>query len=213
MTKQLINKIIGVLLVLLMVGEGVYAYVNKTEESSLGQGQSIHLVHNPWDTEIASTTVIKLVLEEAGFKVKMTAVDNAVMYESIANKQADAMTSAWLPSTHGEMTKAYEGQYQDLGPNLEGTQNGIVVPAYSKLNSIEDFANQLDKTIIGVEPGAGIMLQSQQMMEAYPNLKDWTLESPSTGAMLASLASAIDANKKMLLWLVGNLIGNFNAMT
>ena len=48
---------------------------------------------------MASTNVIAQVLEDEGYQVEMTPLDNAVMWEAVANRRADAMVAAWLPNT------------------------------------------------------------------------------------------------------------------
>lgn len=198
MKKLSISKILGLLLVLLMVGELAYS-LTQTEFTSKQQGETIQLVHNPWDTEVASTNVIALVLEEAGYDVRLVSVDNAIMFESVASGESDALTAAWLPTTHGSIVAAYEDQMVDLGPNLEGARSGLVVPSYMDVNSIDELDQEAAKNIVGIEPGAGIMIQTELAMQEYDNLKDWTLESPSTGAMLALLKDALDNEEDIVL--------------
>lgn len=190
MKKLSISKILGLVLVLLMIGELAYS-LTQTEFSARNQGETIQIVHNPWDTEVASATVIALVLEEAGYNVRLVSVDNAIMYESVATGESDAMAAAWLPTTHGSIYSSYEDQVVNLGPNLEGAKSGLVVPSYMDVSSIDELMDQADKNIVGVEPGAGIMVQTELVLDAYDNLSDWTLESPSTGAMLALLKDAL----------------------
>lgn len=55
MKKKTINIIIGVLLAVLLISEVVYSF-NNTEASDRRTGETIQLVHIPYDTEIASTT-------------------------------------------------------------------------------------------------------------------------------------------------------------
>lgn len=45
------------------------------------------------------------VLEDEGYNVEITPLDNAVMWESVASGETDAMVSAWLPGTHGDLYK------------------------------------------------------------------------------------------------------------
>lgn len=188
--KKQINLVLGILLALLLVGELVYS-VQNTDFTANQDGPEIQIVHNPWDTEVASANVIGIVLEEAGFDVSLISVDNAIMFESIASGESDAMTAAWLPVTHSSIYDQYKDQVVDLGPNLEGAKSGLAVPAYMDIDSITDLDSQAGSNIMGIEPGAGIMDLTERALESYDNLSDWTLESPSTGAMLASLADAI----------------------
>ena len=102
-------------------------------------GEEIELVYVEWDTEIASTNVVGIVLEDLGFDVTVTPLDNAIMWEAVATGEADAMVAAWLPDTHKEQHAEYGDQMEDLGPNLEGAKIGLVVPEYMDIDSIEDL--------------------------------------------------------------------------
>src|SRR5690625_4110020 len=102
-------------------------------------GESIELTYVLWDTEIASTNVVKLALESIGYDVEATALDNAIMWQAVATGEADGMVAAWLPGTHGKLYEEYKDQLVDLGANLEGAKIGLVVPSYMDIDSIEDL--------------------------------------------------------------------------
>ncbi|WP_462411677.1 glycine betaine ABC transporter substrate-binding protein [Neobacillus sp. Marseille-QA0830] len=110
-----------------------------TKGAESGSGETINLVYVAWDTEIASTNVIARVLKQKGYKVKLSQVEVGPMFAGVANGSADGMVSGWLPSTHKEYYEKYKDDIVDLGPNLHGTQNGLVVPKYMKIDSIEDL--------------------------------------------------------------------------
>lgn len=198
MNRKKINLIIGLILAVFFVWEIVYSVTN-TEFNWGEDREEVRLVHNPWDTEVSSANVLAIALEEAGFSVELISVDNAIMYESVAVGESDAMVAAWLPITHGSIYETYEDQLVNLGPNLEGARSGIVVPSYMDVDSIADLDNQADKMIMGIEPGAGIMIQTEIAMDVYNNLSDWELESPSTGAMLATLSDALANEEEIVI--------------
>ncbi|MDW7661903.1 MAG: glycine betaine ABC transporter substrate-binding protein [Bacillota bacterium] len=102
-------------------------------------GVEINLAYVAWDSEIASTNVIGTVLSDMGYDVSLTQVENGPMWEAVASGQTDAIVAAWLPGTHGDHYDKYEGEFDDLGPNLEGAKIGLVVPAYMDIDSIEDL--------------------------------------------------------------------------
>lgn len=103
-------------------------------------GKKLKLAYVAWDSEIASTNVVKQVLEQRlGYKVEMMQVEAGPMWAGIANSSADAMVAAWLPTTHQDYYDKYQGQFEDLGANLAGTKLGLVVPSYMDVNSIEDL--------------------------------------------------------------------------
>jgi len=103
------------------------------------EGEEIELVSTPWDTERASSSVVKAVLEEQGYKVTVTPVDPAIMFQAIATGEGDATVAPWLPSTHASFYEKHKEDMIDLGENLKGTQIGLVVPAYMDIDSIEDL--------------------------------------------------------------------------
>lgn len=102
-------------------------------------GETLDLVSTSWDSGVSSSTVFKDVLESVGFEVNITTVDVAVVFESLANGDADASIATWLPATHGEFYKKHEDKIDNLGSNLDGAVIGLVVPTYMDIDSIEDL--------------------------------------------------------------------------
>lgn len=160
---------------------------------------SVNLAYVEWDSEVASTNVIAEVLKEQGYKVNITPLDNAIMWKSVANGEADAMVSAWLPTTHASQYAQYKDQLVDLGSNLDNVRVGLVVPDYMNVNSIADLSNQAQSTITGVEPGAGVVKAAENTLKTYPNLKNWKLSTSSTGAMTIALEQALKNKEEIAI--------------
>ncbi|MFC4024207.1 glycine betaine ABC transporter substrate-binding protein [Oceanobacillus longus] len=171
----------------------------ETEQSSSVEGQEIELAYVEWDTEVASTNVIGKVLEDLGFDVKLTGLDNAVMWEAVANSEADGMVAAWLPGTHAAQFEEYGDQVVDLGPNLEGAAIGLVVPSYMDVDSIADLEGQANQTVTGIEPGAGVVAASEQALEDYENLEGWEVQTSSSGAMATALGEAYENEEEIIV--------------
>lgn len=110
-----------------------------TNGAQTGSGQPIKLVFVAWDTEIASTYVIGKVLEQNRYDVTLSQVEVGPMFAGVANGSVDGMVGAWLPTTHVEYYNTYKKDFIDLGQNLQGTKNGLVVPEYVNIDSIEDL--------------------------------------------------------------------------
>lgn len=184
-------------------GEGTGTEENGTAESGEGDatdegaaddeaGGNITLAYVNWDSEIASHHVLQKVLEDEGFEVELLAVDNAPMWQGVADGSADATAAAWLPATHAAQYDEFGDQVVDLGPNLEGAKIGMVVPTYVDIDSIEEVNDNADKfngQIIGIEPGAGVMLATEDAIEAY-GMSDMELVSSSSAGMAAELQKA-----------------------
>lgn len=110
-----------------------------TDGIAESDGQEIELISTPWDTERASAHVISTVLNDHGFEVNLTNVDPAVLYQALAQGEADATVAPWLPITHGAFIEQYGEDLVDLGPNLSGAVSGLAVPEYMDIDSIEDI--------------------------------------------------------------------------
>lgn len=119
------------------------AHADKVAEWTNGvekvDGKELSLVYPAWDSEIASTNVVKIVLEDLGFEVTISQVEAGPAWAGVADGSVDGMVAAWLPVTHADYYKEFEGQFEDLGENLEGTKIGLTVPTYMDIDSIEDL--------------------------------------------------------------------------
>lgn len=193
-----LNKWIGIAALLVFLGAAL-GRVMMTSADQSGQGKTVRISYVQWDSEIASTNVLALALKDQGYKVEMIPLDNAVNWKTIANGNADVSTSAWLPVTHGEHYDKYKDQLDDLGPNLEGTKLGLVVPSYMSVNSIADLSEQAGKKLTGIEPGAGIMTAAESALSDYSNLSSWELTSASTGAMTTALEQVITKKEDIII--------------
>ena len=169
------------------------------DTGTAGVDGEIELTYVEWDTEVASTNVIGQVLEEIGYDVTLTPLDNSVMWEAVSTGEADAMVAAWLPATHGSQLEQYGDKMIDLGPNLEGAKIGLVVPTYMDVNSIADLTDEAGKTITGIEPGAGVVAASERTLEDYANLDGWEVQTSSSGAMTTELGSAYGSEEDIIV--------------
>ena len=174
---------------------GIYA---QPAQASKGK---VKLVYVEWSCATASANVVKAVLEEKlGYDVKLIPVAAAAMWQSVATGAADGFTTAWLPTTHANYLAGVKDKVEDLGPNLEGTRIGLVVPAYVTIDSIEqlnDNKQKFNKRIVGIDPGAGIMMKTEKVIEDY-QLSRFRLIEGSGATMTAVLKDAI-RNKE---WIV-----------
>lgn len=171
---------------------------NKEEPGGEGapkaEKKTVELAYVEWDSEIASTNVVKAILQEKmGYETEITAVGAAAMWQAVATDDVDGMVAAWLPTTHGHYLEEVQDKVEDLGPNLEGTLIGLVVPEYVTIDSIEELNENADKfngKIIGIDPGAGLMSSTEQVMEDY-GLTNFELVEGTGATMTAALADAI----------------------
>lgn len=110
-----------------------------TEGIEKVDGEEIELAYVNWDTELSSTNVVALVLEDLGYEVTLTALDMGIAFETLSLGDIDGMLIAWLPVGAASYKEQYDDKVDDLGPSLEGAQQGFVVPAYMDIDSIEEL--------------------------------------------------------------------------
>ena len=187
----------AIVVAIAMIGSGV-AHAITTAKS---KEETVKIATTPWDSEKASSTVLAQALRQHGYEVEMTSLDNSIMWQSIANGQADVSVSAWLPTTHKAQYNKYKSQIDMMGPNLKGATNGLTVPTYmTDVNSIEDLQDQAGKKITGIEPGAGISKMAKNTIKDYGlDQKGWKLSESSTGAMTVALGKAIKEKKPIIV--------------
>ncbi|WP_019176328.1 glycine betaine ABC transporter substrate-binding protein [Methanomassiliicoccus luminyensis] len=162
---------------------------------SSGSGEDkLQFGYVAWDGEIASTNVLTLVLEEAGFGIEMVNVDPGLLYQGLANGDLDFTTSAWLPVTHSGYWNSYGDDIDRVSTNLEGCTIGLAVPYYvyeSGVVSIEDLNErkaQFDSKIYGIDAGAGVTIATEEAIESYG--LDYDLVTSNSAMMLTQLRSA-----------------------
>src|SRR5690625_4474397 len=183
--------------------------VENDGEADLEIGQEdLTVPYVAWAREAISTEILAQLLEMVGYNVDLKQVEAGPMYSSVADGSADFHTSAWLPATHAEYWEQYEGDIVKVNEVLDKAPLALTVPSYVEdINTIEDlkdnsdFGESVDFEIIGIDPGAGIMANTEKAMEEY-GLDNWELVTSSEAAMLTELRKAIENEEPIVvpLW-------------
>lgn len=197
MTRNVMPQAIRYGALMMAAGLSMSAGVAQAQDSK----GTINLAYVEWASEVASTNVIRAVLEQQGYEVNMNSLSAAVMWQAVGTGDADAMVAAWLPTTHGDYLEQVKDEVEDLGPNLEGTKLGLVVPEYTDISSIDelnDHADMFNGQIVGIDPGAGLMAQTEKAIDEY-GIDNLTLQSSSGAAMTSSLANAIQNHEDIVV--------------
>ncbi len=164
------------------------------------QEQTVNLAYVEWSSEVASTNVMAAVLEQAGYNVELTSLSAAAMFQALSTGDADAIVAAWLPTTHADYMERIGDKIEDLGPNLDGTKLGLVVPAYTEVDSIDELNDNADifnSEIIGIDPGAGLMGLAEDVVDTYD--LGLRLRSGSDATMVAALSNAINNEEDIVV--------------
>lgn len=202
MKKALLPLIVIIVLILVFLFAKQQERSQQTEEETAKSGKTVKLVYVEWSSEVASTNVIKAVIEEKlGYTCEITPVSAAAMWKAVSTGNQDGMVAAWLPTTHGHYLEDMEEDVVDLGANLVGTKIGLVVPAYVEIDSIADlnlYPERFNREIIGIDPGAGIMSTTEKAIEEY-ELEEYNLVEGSGATMTGALANAINQQEPVVV--------------
>ncbi len=150
------------------------------------------------DAEFITKLTAQLIEERMDREVELIQTDIAPQYQGLASGDIDMMMMAWLPGTHEDYMDAVGSDIVSLGILYGYARLGWAVPTYipeDQLSSIEDLKDdavrsQLDGTITGIDPGAGLTRLSEQAIEDY-GLDGYQLQISSGAGMTAALARAV----------------------
>ncbi|MBO8141486.1 MAG: glycine betaine ABC transporter substrate-binding protein [Firmicutes bacterium] len=181
------------------------AVINFLPDQAPGQASLVRIAMPPWTTSPPPTYVAKAMLEDLyGLSVAIEETDVGVAWQSVANGDIDLLVDAWLPNLHANYLEAHRDNVEILGePLYQGADLGWAVPAYVPADSVEDLKDEsiaamCNRRVIGIDPGAGMMRVSQQVLEAYD--LDWELVEGSEFAMLTALDDAV-RNRECIVFL------------
>ena len=157
-----------------------------------GSDKTVNIGYVNWAEAVAVSNLWKVILEEQGYKVKMTSLDAAPLFVGLSAGNLDIFMDSWLPTTHQIFWDKYKNKLDDYGVWYTAEAKiGLVVPEYAEISSIEELnahKDRLSGRITGIDPGAGIMKATETAIDSY-NL-DFNLIQSSEAAMLAALDKA-----------------------
>lgn len=178
------------------------------------ESKTADLVYVNWAEGIAYTNLAKIVLEDKmDYEVEITSAGVGPAYTAVASGDADAFMETWLPTLHADYIKQYKEDIIDLGKVYEGTQSGLVVPAYVEVDKISELnaaKDKFDGKITGIDAGAGIMKTTNEVIEDY-NL-DYELVQSSGPAMTSALKKAYEDEEPIIVtgWKPHWMFGRFD---
>lgn len=175
--------------------------------------KDIKIPYIAWAGALARTPIVKSVLEEAGYNVDDKQMEAGPAWTDIADDPAAFTTAAWLPATHADYWEQYQDDLEEIGVFVDKAPLALTVPEYvvdeygieemDDLLENEEFGEAVDWTITGIDPGAGIMQNTETALDADEGygLEDagWTLEESSESAMLAELIDAYDNEEPIIV--------------
>lgn len=146
-----------------------------------------------WEDLTPITGITKKVLEDKGYTVEVTEFSEwGIAYAALAKGDVQILASQtdYVASDYWQRNK---NRLEKISPVSHGLYQGIAVPKYVPIDSIEQLNENADKfggKIVGIEPGAGLMRDTANAVSEYG--LDLQLVEGSTAAMTAALKAATD---------------------
>jgi glycine betaine/proline transport system substrate-binding protein len=155
----------------------------------IGQGKVLTLANIGWDENVAVSNLTKALLEDELDYERVdinTSEDLDSTYQEVASGDLDAFQDVWLPNQEALLERV-AADVEHLDPWYLGeTEQGMAVPAYMDVSSIDQLNATDAELIYGIEP-TSVMMQEVggEVIPAY-HLKQKLVEAP-TAAMLAEV--------------------------
>lgn len=166
---------------------GMAAFSAHAEEKSITMGTM------SWEDLTPITGITKKVLEDQGYTVKVVSFSEwGIAYAALSKGDIQIMASQtdYVAQDYWDKNK---NRLEKLSPVSHGLFQGVAVPKYVTINSMDELNANADKfggKIVGIEPGSGLMRDTSNAVKDY-DLKLQLVEG-STAAMTAALKSATD---------------------
>jgi glycine betaine/proline transport system substrate-binding protein len=154
-----------------------------------GQNNVLLLANIGWDENVAVSNLTKVLLEDEldyqSVEIR-TAEDLDSTYRAVASGELDAFQDVWLPNQEALLDEVAE-DVEHLNPWFLGeTKQGMAVPAYMDVRSIDELNGTDAQFIFGIEPSSVMMQEvGEEVIPAY-NLEQKLVEAPTAG-MLAEV--------------------------
>jgi glycine betaine/proline transport system substrate-binding protein len=163
------------------------------------QDEELRLGNVGWDENVAVANLTKALLEdELGYEsVEISTADLDSTFRGVARGELDAFQDVWLPNQEALLGEVAE-DVERLDPWFLGeTKQGMAVPAYMDVTSIDGLDRTDAEFIFGIEPSSVVMrVVAEDVLPAY-GLEQKLVEGPTAG-MLAEVERRYGAREEFV---------------
>ncbi len=187
-------------LALLVLCCGLSTAARADDYPPLGSPKIVY-THGTWAAGLVTTDVAVAMLKRLGYEVDAKLVDVGLAYQALASGKADIFSSAYLPGQQ-KYLNAQAGKVEILSVSYTPVPGGLMVPSYVPVNTIDelkkpDVQKMFDGKIVGIDAGAGIMVQAKKAISEYG--LDFELVPSSDAAMAAAFKAAYDKKQPIII--------------
>ncbi len=187
------------MLTVALIGAGCTSQSDETNGDTTEQTdmEPVRIGVIQWDDSRAGAYVFTNILDEGGYEYETVSADLGGLYQATADGDIDVLIHAWLPATQAPYWEKYGDRLDKAQVVSSGAKCGLVVPDYvydTGITTIEDLkgnASKFDGKITGIEPGAGIMQNTESCVVDY-GLDEYEIYSSSTVGMATTLQDKLD---------------------
>ena len=152
----------------------------------LGQGKVLTLASMGWDENVAVSNLTKVLLEDdLGYqRIDINTQETlGSTYRGVASGELDAFQDVWLPNQEALLDED-AGDVEHLDPWYMGeTEQGMAVPAYMDVSSIDQLNGTDAKLIYGIEPSSVVMHKVEEGVIPEYHLKQQLVQGPTAGML------------------------------
>lgn len=159
----------------------------------------IKIGHAPYAYEDAPIAITERIAEEQGYETEIVEGDVGFLFLALQEGDIDIWPGLWLPSIHKSYQEDFKDEYIQGSAIFEDAPTGLVAPEYVDIDDVEDLIDNeelVDNKIVGFEPGSGMMITADELIEGYD--LDMDLVSGTMASMLAEVDYAIQHEEPIL---------------
>lgn len=159
-----------------------------------------------WTDITVTTTAAAEVMRALGYEVDVRVLSVPITFASLATGETDVFLGNWMPTQQSAILPYIdEGRIETINENLTGTIYNLAVPAYTyekglqTYEDLSDFAEELDRTIYGIEPGnEGNSYLVGLIEEDRYGLGEFSLRESSEQGMLSQVSRAVQRKEDIV---------------
>ena len=187
---------------------GLSAGVAWGADSSRPQCETVRMSDIGWTDVTATTAVTSVLLEDLGYKTRITVLSVPVTYSAMKNRDIDLFLGNWMPSMEPDSAPFIkDGSVEVVRANLTGAKYTLAVPSYLYDAGLKDFSDiarfgeALGHRIVGLEAGNDGNRQVLSLIaKNAKGLGGFSLVESSEQGMLAEVERAV-RDKKPIVFL------------
>lgn len=175
--------------------------------------QKIRIGMLSWEDTASVSLITGKFLEKEGFQIETTNFSEwGIAFGALMKGDVDLLM-AHINYVASDYWRKHNGQLEKVSVVSHGLNQGLVVPSYMAINSIEELnsvSDQVGGKIIGIEPGSGLMREVGDAVKAYG--LNYQVIDGSTAAMTAQLKSSLERKEPIvtMLWEPSWMIQKFD---